>query len=286
MYFGSNEKPMRVLLVGAGAAGSCIADACLHAGWEVEAINRTGKHSIAGLRMHAVDVLDPHAVSRFSGRFDAVVGCLSGTGVEDEGRYRAVYVDGLPGILRRVDWIGEPKVVFLSSTGVYGEQDGAWVCEESPAVPLHRNGEVMLEAESAVRESVRQACCLRLSGLYGPGRTRLVRQSLRKGPIPKAEVWANQIRLEEVGRVVHFLLGLDGLPPVLHASDDCPATRGEICSWIREQKGCPEGELDEAHSDRVGRNRGNKRISNQKLRQLGYSFLYPDFRSGYADLLS
>ena len=81
------------------------------------------------------------------------------------------------------------RLVYASSTGVYGQTDGEWVDEESPTCPRHESGKVCLEAEERIRawasaRASTSAVVLRFAGLYGPGR--VVRRSMleRGEPIP------------------------------------------------------------------------------------------------------
>jgi nucleoside-diphosphate-sugar epimerase len=232
--------------------------------------------------------LEPGGLSGLNAlpEMDVMVSALSGTGLKDPARYRELYVEGPVRVAERLRWSGGAKVYLLGSTGVYGEDDGELITEDSPATPLHRNGEVQLEAEAAVRGAVDACCVLRLSGLYGPGRTRLIRQALRKRPWFKPEVWANQVQVEDVAGVIDFLIGEDRMPELLLVSDDRPALREEIFTWIRQATGYAEGVLDEDHPERAGRNRGNKRVSNQRLRETGYCFRYPDYQAGLMPLLA
>lgn len=279
---------MRIFVAGAGFTGTRIVNR-LHAdGHAVICLNRSGNAEVPeGVRRVAGDVLRPETLGSLDGPppVDLMISTLSGTGLGDPADYRALYVDGPRRIAERLRWTGPSRVWMLGSTGVYGEAGGALVDEDTPAEPLHRNGEVQLEAEQALRNGCDASCVLRLSGLYGPGRVRMVRQALRRRPYFKPDGWANQIHGDDVAGVVAFLASrTEPPPPLLLVSDDRPARRREIFDWIRAETGHPEGCIDEDHP-RAARNRGDKRVDNRRLRSLGAPLRYPGYREGYRELL-
>jgi len=279
---------MHIHIAGLGFTGLAIAESLLARGHEVSACNRSGRAGLEGVELRVVDALQTGSCRTLGDLppADWMVCALSGTGLTDPKAYRALYVDGPRRIAEALPWRGARRILFLGSTGVYGGSDGGWVDEDSEATPAHAAGEVQLEAEVALREAADQHAVLRLSGLYGPGRTRLIRQALRARPFLKPELWSNQIHRDDVAGAVGFLLARpEAPPPLLLLSDDKPARRREIFTWVREQCGCPKGCIDEDHPARATRDRGNKRVSNARLRALGIPLRYPDYTIGLAPYL-
>lgn len=281
---------LRIFVAGTGFTGSRIIHQLKALGHEVVGMNRRGNcEDTPGISILPGDVLSGDGLAAYAelAPFDLLISTLSGSSLRDPDAYRSLYVDGPRRIAEALPWRTVPKVWTLGSTGVYGESDGEWVTEEVPARPLHEKGQVQLDAEDALHSTIDDSCVLRLSGLYGPDRTRLVRQALRKRPFFKAEIWSNQIHGDDVAHVVGQLVQRGGrLPELLLVSDDAPTQRKEIFAWIREQLNCPDGLYDEDHPHMRGADRGNKRISNQRLRDLGVTLKYPSFREGLAGLLS
>jgi nucleoside-diphosphate-sugar epimerase len=280
---------LRIFVAGTGFTGSRILNALQHDGHEVTGMNRSGRCP-DGVEVPVVagDVLESGGLDRLSGLepIDLMISTLSGSSLRDMEAYRSLYVDGPRRMAEALSWRGDPAVWVLGSTGVYGESGGEWVTEETPARPLHDKGQVQLDAEAAIRAAVPQACVLRLSGLYGPGRTRLVRQALRKRPFFKPEIWSNQIHGDDVAQVISQLVNRAETPPeLLLVSDDQPTQRKEIFQWVRQRMCAPDGLYDEDHPHVRGANRGNKRVSNQRLRDLGIELNYPTFREGLRPLL-
>ncbi|MGA0334320.1 MAG: NAD-dependent epimerase/dehydratase family protein, partial [Kiritimatiellia bacterium] len=280
---------MRILVAGTGFSGSRILRTLAGAGHEVWGMNRSGVLSgWTPERIFRGDVLDPDSLRtlRELPAMDLLISTLSGTGQQDPQAYRSVYVDGPGRIAEMLRWRDRSRIWMLGSTGVYGVKDGSWVDEQSPAQPLHRNGEVQLAAEEALGKSFDEISVLRLSGLYGPGRTRLIRQALRKRSFLKPEIWSNQIHVEDVAGLIGFLAGREMPPPsLLLVSDVRPALRREIFSWVREQTAWPEGCYDEDHPRRAGSDRGNKRVNSGRMQSLGYFLRYPTYREGLTPYL-
>lgn len=278
---------MRIFILGLGYTGRQIACELLGAGHEVWGMNRSGEGAPKGTHALAGDARTREGIAHLAGTppFDVMVSSLSGAGWRD-GEYENVVVKAPSRVVNTLRWRGPRTVLFLGSTGVYGNADGGWVDESTPPHPRHAAGEAQLRAEQALAETTDRYCALRLSGLYGPGRTRLIRQALRMRPCLKPDLWSNQIHRDDVAGIIRFLLERDApLPRVLLASDNRPALRREIFEWVRRETGAAGGWYDEDHPARSFRDRGNKRVNNAALRSLGYTFRHPTYVEGLAPLL-
>jgi nucleoside-diphosphate-sugar epimerase len=198
----------------------------------------------------------------------------------DEDHYRSVYVAGLRRLLNNLRDAGSPlqRIFFTSSTAVYGQNRGEWVDESSATEPLGFNGRVLLEAEAIVREAPATGINLRLSGIYGPGRTRLVRK-VWSGEANTTGSWTNRIHVEDCAGALHHLMRLGDPKPVYLGSDDEPVTAEVVTTWLSGELGVPVPLP--AQSDRL-----NKRCRNALLRETGYRFEYPTFREGYRPIVA
>ena len=126
----------------------------------------------------------------------------------DEAGYQAAYVDGLKHTL---DWLKQhnqqPKrLIFVSSSGVYGQKGGEWVDETSPAEASSYSGRIMLEAEQVALRSGIPASVVRLTGIYGPGREWMLGQ-VRKGYRVAVDppLYGNRIHADDAGGLIAFL---------------------------------------------------------------------------------
>jgi nucleoside-diphosphate-sugar epimerase len=292
----------RVLVAGCGDLGSALAARLVADGYGVFGLRRRPAQLPPGVAAVAADLTDRDGlvaalepVAR--GGIDAVVYAAAADGGTEEA-YRRAYVVGLAHVL---EWAARrgaraPAVLFTSSTGVYAQQDGAWVDEESPAEPTHWSGRKMLEAERLLGASGLRGVALRLGGLYGPGRTRLVesvlaqRATIRPGP-PR---YTNRIHRDDAaGALRHLtarLLAGEPVAPLYLGVDDEPADEAEVLRWLAARIGAPPPRVaaaaDETGAGGRARAASNKRCSNARLRATGYRFRFPSYREGYADVLA
>ena len=144
----------------------------------------------------------------------------------------------------------------------------------------------MLEGERTVLSSGTRGVVLRLGGIYGPGRTRLV-DDVRSGrarlPIDGPN-YTNRIHLEDCAGALRHLLLLESPAAIWLGVDHDPADRGEVLVWMADRLGVPRPAVDDAPAER--KRVGSKRCRNDRLVRSGYEFRYPTFRGGYASLLS
>lgn len=207
-----------------------------------------------------------------------------------ETAYRAAYVDGLTHVLDALDRDGVTprRVLFVSSTAVYGDAAGGWVDEGTTAEPGGFSGRVLREAEdlllSRLRGTGSEAVVLRLGGIYGPGRTRLIDQ-VRSGAavIPDQPRFTNRIHRDDAAAAIVHLASMAAAPaPVYVGVDDDPAELGDVLRFLAAEMGYPEPPVGPAGEARGG----NKRCSSALLRASGLEFAYPTFREGYRAVLA
>jgi nucleoside-diphosphate-sugar epimerase len=287
----------RVLVAGCGYLGSALARRLTSAGDLVFGLRRRGEGLPPGIVPIATDLGDRAAVAAALDRIGAPLDAVAYTAAaerSDDDAYRRAYVDGLGVVLaalraRRA----RPVVLFTSSTSVYAQDDGSWVDEESPAQAAGFRGARMREAEALLAASGLPACALRLGGIYGPGRTRLV-ESVRSGRAairPGPPHFGNRIHRDDAaGSLAHLLArALAGapLPPLLLGVDDEPADDATVLRWLASRLGVdPPASPDGFAAAGAGTGAGSgKRCSNARLRATGYRLAYPTFREGYGALI-
>lgn len=178
----------------------------------------------------------------------------------------------------------KPLVIFVSSTSVYGQKNGEEVDEQSPTEPDKFTGKRVLEAEQLLRESACQPLIVRFSGIYGPGRERMV-ASLYSGDITLRPSWTNRIHSRDAASVLSHLIGRYdmqlSLDDLYLASDNEPVRQRDFVLWLAEHLGLETDDLKE--SSEVGP-RGSKRCINKRLRETGFHFIFPSYKEGYGDL--
>ena len=224
---------------------------------------------------------------------DFVFYTVSPAGSTDEA-YRAAYIEGPRNLLDALaaGQDGIRRIIFVSSTGVYAQSGGEWVDEDSPTRPESFSGKRLLEGEQLVLggtghsgeppENPFPGTVLRLAGIYGPGRTRMVERLLEGAGYP--EGYTNRIRLEDCAGALRHLMLLEDPEPVYIGSDHDPAERRVVREWLARRVGTNPPEVAGETPD--GPRRGtSKRCSNRRLVGSGYVFQYPTFREGFEDLL-
>jgi nucleoside-diphosphate-sugar epimerase len=207
-----------------------------------------------------------------------------------EEAYRAAYVQGLAHVLNALerDGVTPERVLFVSSTAVYGDAGGGWVDEGTAAVPGGFSGRVLLEAEDLLHASFAgtrtKTSALRLGGIYGPGRTRLIDQ-VRSGSaiVPEDVRYTNRIHRDDAAAAIVHLITMPTDPaPVYVGVDDEPADLGSVLRFLAAEMGLAEPRVGDAGPARGG----NKRCRNGLLRSTGFEFNFPSFREGYRDILA
>jgi nucleoside-diphosphate-sugar epimerase len=268
----------RVFIAGCGFVGLATARLFHACGWEVIG----GTHSeesaarLAGeaFTSVAVDIADAAALaarSELQG-LDAIIHCASsGRGGADA--YRRVYLEGA----RQLASILAPaRLVFTSSTSVYAQTDGSWVAEESAAEPDRETGRILREAEDAVLAA--GGVVARLAGVYGPGRSVLLKKFLSGEAVIEGDGrrWINQGHRDDIATAL-FALVEHGVRGIFNVSDDTPMMQRDVYAWLAEHFQRPLPPSGPIPTDRK-RGWTSKRVSNAKLRALGWAPGYPSFR--------
>jgi nucleoside-diphosphate-sugar epimerase len=271
----------RVLIAGCGYVGVAVADLLHHAGWEVEGWTRSAESaaqlSCKPYPIHSIDIsVVAEIAAAPAGKFGAIIHCASTRG-GDADLYRRVYLEGAQNLLNR---FSESRFLFTSSTSVYGQKDGNWVTEESPANPVHETGKILRETEQLVLGH--GGIVVRSAGIYGPGRSALLKRFLNDRAViaPDNDRFTNQVHRDDVAAALFLLLEGD-LPPgeIYNVVDDKPVRQSECYQWLAERLHRPLPAMAVAL---IKRKRGgsNKRVSNVKLRALGWTPQYPTFVEG------
>lgn len=194
--------------------------------------------------------------------------------------YRRVYLEGLRHALDRVKF---DRAIFVSSTSVYGQTDGSWVDESSPADPASETGRVLRGAEKLA--VARGAVVARVAGIYGPGRC-VHLAKVREGTARldgDGSRWINQAHRDDVVSALARLAGLSDPRSVYNVVDNTPVPQRDLYAWLSQQLARPMPEPASAASA-PPRKRGvtNKRVSNALLRSAGWEPAFPSYREGYA----
>jgi nucleoside-diphosphate-sugar epimerase len=267
----------RILIAGCGYVGQATADLFHAAGWDVEGWTAS-EESAAALSAKPypacqVDISNHDQVAERPGTFDAVIHCASsrGGGVES---YRQIYLNGARNLLDR---FAETKLLFTGSTSVYGQCDGSWATEESETKPARDTGRVLLETEKLVLE--RRGTVARLAGIYGPGRSALLNKFLAGTATidPESDRFVNQVHRDDIASAIFFLVTRETQrTQIYNVVDDQPMLQTECYRWLAQRLDRPLPPIGKSTGLRK-RGNSNKRVSNARLRSLGWTPQYPTF---------
>ncbi|MFN3129740.1 SDR family oxidoreductase [Roseibium sp.] len=180
-------------------------------------------------------------------------------------------------------WVG-----YLSTVGVYGNHDGAWVDETTVCKPVSKRSVQRFAAEEAWLSFAEQTSVpvqiFRLSGIYGPGRNTF--ENFKKGRarrlIKPGQVF-NRIHVADIAGAVSIAMQ-SPKTRVFNVTDDQPAPPQDVVTYAAELLGVtppPEVAFETADLTPMARSfyGENKRVSNQRVKdELGYTFRYPDYR--------
>ena len=273
----------RVFVAGAGYVGSVAAELLARSGHTVDIGRRRPGDAP---RSHAMDVLRTETYPAALREASCVVYCVSADGFTPQA-YRNAYVEGLARVLEAAANGAANRLVFVSSTGVFGQEDGSVVDETSPPNPRGFSGSTLLEGETLLSAAALETTAIRFSGIYGPGRDRLIRMARAGSPVSAKSRAAitNRIHREDCARALAHLVERPSVAPLYLGSDEAPTPMGEILDWIAARLGLAPLPLGE-DTGMLPQRGGNKRISSARLRGEGFRFAYPTYREGFAAILA
>lgn len=278
---------MSLLVVGCGYLGERVAREYVHRGSPVFAVTRSPERAPSleaiGVRPVIGDVLDPALDLPAVGRVLYAVGFDRSAGPSK----RSVYVDGLRNVLDRLP-PGVERLVYIGSTSVYGNDDGGWVDEATPAEPITDAGRICLDAERGLtawadRSGV-STVIVRCSGLYGPGRI-IRRDLIAKGePIPgDPDRHLSLIHVDDAARAAVAALDADAPGPLYLASDDRPVPRREYYRVVAASLDAPPPTFTPPApgSPEAARDAVDRKVRNSRMKaELGVELRYPDITTG------
>jgi nucleoside-diphosphate-sugar epimerase len=278
-------KSKKLLLLGCGDLGTALGWQMNSAGYDISAVRRNVAKVPAAFSAFSLDYCDPSQQQRLRA---LATGCAVMTPVPasyDAAGYQAGYVDAVRNLLAAWQQLPSQQILFVSSTRVYGDCGGDWVDEDSTLDLSGYAAAAIHAAEQLLMDSHHQVTVIRFAGIYGRLPSRLL-ERIARGEVntdPESP-YSNRIHRDDcVGFLAHLLrLVEQGQAPagLYIGVDDLPCRSSEVETWLA-------GEMNvEPLSAPPRANRtGNKRCSNRRLRESGYQLIYPDYRSGYAELL-
>lgn len=284
-----HKIPDKILIIGCGDIGSRVADLYRHRGQRTSALARgsAAAENLAarGLRVYVGDLDQPDKMPELptAGSVIFYFAPPPAWGTDDP-RLRAFLKHIAGGDLPR-------KIVYVSTSGVYGDRQGAWVTEDSPTAPGTDRARRRLAAESLLREWATHngtaVAILRVGGIYGPGRLPLER--IRQGtPVLNDEDcgYTNRIHADDLATVC--LAAAERGVGIYNVSDGHPTTMTDYFTKVADLHGLPRPtpiSLDRAQTalspEMMSYLAESRRLDNRRmLDELGVTLRYPTLQEG------
>lgn len=288
---------IRVFIVGCGDIGCRLAKIWQEDGASVSALARSSRSArrleSLGIAPVAGDLDDPGSLRGLPAR-DAILYYLAPPperGITDP--RMGAFLASLPQ--------GEDPatIVYMSTTGVYGDMQGGRVTEETPANPRTERGKRRLDAENALlawgRTRKVPAVILRVSGIYGPGRIPVERIRAGAPVLSQDEApLTNRIHAEDLAAVCVAAATRGKGGAVYNVSDGNPGTITQYYNAVADRLGLPRPPVVTMEEARRSMSETmlsylseSKRVDNRKMRdELGVVLRYPDLDSGLSATLA
>ena len=194
---------------------------------------------------------------------------------------------------KNLKWVG-----YLSTTGVYGDAKGEWVNENTSPNPQQERSIRRFSCEKQWLETKLPVQILRLPGIYGPGRSTF--ESLLKGTtkmIDKPGQVFSRVHVDDIAGAALFLINLYAkgkTPSLVNVADNLPTNNLEVIAFAAKiaKKSLPSTVPFEIAKETMSPMelsfwKENRKVDNKLLcKTLGYSIIYPDFKSGLKNCFS
>ena len=197
-----------------------------------------------------------------------------------------IWLVGLERLLNRLP-SAPRRLLYVSSTSVYGQDDGQTIDELTPPDPKTDGGRCCVEAEQLVRKHCSrlfpstQVVILRLAGIFGPGRLlRRVSDLQTQKPLPvEPDQWLNLIHVQDAVRMIDLVSSAAAVPPVINVVNSGNVTRRQYYTRLAELVSAP-APVFESGANSARRRGGNKRVVSRYRGDLNVAFEYDDVLAG------
>jgi nucleoside-diphosphate-sugar epimerase len=281
--------PGTLLSLGHGYSAAALARRLLPLGWTVTGTTRNPDRAAAMQAAGVTPLLLPGGDVAAAARRATHVLASAAPGADGDPLLPLV-ADALAA--GRPAWVG-----YLSTTGVYGDNAGDWVDEDSPLNPATDRGRLRVMAERqwqvAAREGGWPLMIFRLAGIYGPGRGPFekVRDGSARRIIKKGQVFS-RTHVDDIAQVLHASIDRPRAGGIYNVCDDDPAPPQDVIAHAAELLGLPVPPavpFEIADLSPMARSfyAESKKVRNDRIKtELGVRLIHPDYRSGLAALLA
>ncbi|MDA9832430.1 NAD-dependent epimerase/dehydratase family protein [Gammaproteobacteria bacterium] len=272
---------IRILIAGSGYVGTKLAKLLQENGHTVYHLSRTEKH-VPGCHHISADLLhlNPEILPDVQYIF-----YMASPDHRSETAYEHAYIHGLQNLLQAYDHRPIARLIFASSSVVYAENSGQWINETAPTTQEGFRSNILSQAEGIALAHSQSPIVARISGIYGPGRHRLLHQVLNQERFPENHtVYSNRIHVMDLCRALEHLMRIKHNESIYNVTDPTPTSINAILSWLAAKTGTPFPEaslsqLSDSHHLK------NRRISSERIIRTGFTHHYPSFQEGFNAIL-
>ena len=278
-------KPLKILIVGCGQLGFSIVKNADPDIFKLYGFSRSLKKSPPSIVMHQVDILKNEAIDVIKSVNPEIIIYAVSADTQSVESYQDHYVAGLKKTYAALLELDHFKhLFFVSSTRVYGQKTTKILSELDIAEPSDYGGEALIEAEAVARQLKDKATILRLSGIYGPNRTRMIQLAQSNpGNWPATNNWSNRIHEEDAARFIVFLVKRimlkEPIEPLYLVTDGIPTKQYDVLTWIRKRLQLTTDTIE------IPILESGKQLQSVLLNQNGFILKYPDFTYGYEAII-
>jgi nucleoside-diphosphate-sugar epimerase len=278
-------KSLKILIVGCGQLGFSIVKNADPDIFKLYGFSRSLRKSPASIEMHQVDILKTEAIDAIKLINPEIIIYAVSADAQSIESYQEHYVAGLKNTYKAILELDHFKhLFFVSSTRVYGQKTTKILSELDIAEPSDYGGEALLEAETVARQLKDKSTILRLSGIYGPNRTRMIQLAQSNpGNWPATNNWSNRIHEEDAARFIVFLINLimlnEPIESLYLVTDGVPTKQYDVLTWIRNRLQLTTDTIE------VPILESGKQLQSVLLNQSGFELKYPDFTYGYEAII-
>ena len=278
-------KSLKVLIIGCGQLGFSIVNNADSDVFKLYGFSRSLRKSPASIEMHQVDILKTEAIDAIKLVNPEIIIYAVSADTQSIESYQDHYVLGLKKTYEAILELNHFKhLFFVSSTRVYGQKTTKILSELDIAEPSDYGGEALMEAETVARQLKDKATILRLSGIYGPNRKRMIQLAQSNpGNWPATNNWSNRIHEEDAARFIVFLMKRimmkESIEPLYLVTDGVPTKQYDVLTWIRNRLQLTTDTIELPILE------SGKQLQSVLLNQTGFVLKYPDFTYGYEAMI-
>lgn len=176
------------------------------------------------------------------------------------------------------------RIIYLSTSGVYGVTDGSWVDETHAVAATNPRAKARLASERLYQTLPIETCLLRVSAIYGPGRG--IGTALQAGRYTKladGSQWSNRIHVSDLAETIVQAITQPNVPGIINVCDSTPSMQRDVIDYYCETFSLPQPPVSTYEDlERKGAftRLSNQRLENKRLLECIGQVRYPSFRDG------